>query len=433
MLESELILIFEKIYDKRKYLGMKILQRIKQIGPGILVTAAFIGPGTITTCSITGASFGYTLLWGLLFSIIATIVLQEMSVRLGLIGKMGLGEALRQQFKNPLLKYISAGLVLSAILVGNAAYETGNILGASLGMIDLTGIEDVQLGELSIGIWGPVIGLLAFILLEMGSYKRIEKMIIGLVLLMSFAFITTAIMVGPTIMDVIKGAFVPSLPDGSFYLLMGLIGTTVVPYNLFLHASSVREKWNSASDLKVAWTDLFFSVVLGGFISMSIVITAAASFYQSGIEIKGAGDLAAQLKPLLGNWAGVFMGIGLFAAGISSAITAPLAAAYATAGILGYAPDLKSKRFKWIWRIILLIGIVFSAIGYSPIKAIVFAQFANGLLLPFIAVFLLIVMNNKNILQGYVNNKLQNTLAVIVVLIALGLGVKSITHLFGLL
>ena len=433
MLESELILIFEKIYDKRKYLGMKILQRIKQIGPGILVTAAFIGPGTITTCSITGASFGYTLLWGLLFSIIATIVLQEMSVRLGLIGKMGLGEALRQQFKNPLLKYISAGLVLSAILVGNAAYETGNILGASLGMIDLTGIEDVQLGELSIGIWGPVIGLLAFILLEMGSYKRIEKMIIGLVLLMSFAFITTAIMVGPAIMDVIKGAFVPSLPDGSFYLLMGLIGTTVVPYNVFLHASSVREKWNSKSDLKVAQTDLFFSIVLGGFISMSIVITAAASFYQSGIEIKGAGDLAAQLKPLLGNWAGVFMGIGLFTAGISSAITAPLAAAYATAGILGYAPDLKSKRFKWIWRIILLIGIVFSAVGYSPIKAIVFAQFANGLLLPFIAIFLLIVMNNKNILHGYANNKLQNTLAVIVVLIALGLGIKSITHLFGLL
>ena len=412
---------------------MEFLQRLKQIGPGILVTAAFIGPGTITTCSITGASFGYALLWGLIFSIIATIVLQEMSARLGLVGRMGLGEALRLQFKNPVLRYLSAGLVLSAILVGNAAYETGNILGASLGMIEITGVSTVQLGDISVGIWGPVIGLCAFVLLEMGSYKRIEKIIIGLVLLMSFAFITTALMVGPELTDVIKGAFVPTLPDGSFYLLMGLIGTTVVPYNLFLHASSVQEKWKNPSDLKVARTDLFFSVILGGFISMSIVITAAASFYESGIEIKGAGDLADQLKPLLGNWAGVFMAIGLFAAGISSAITAPLAAAYATSGILGYTPDLKSQRFKWIWRVILLIGITFSAIGYSPIKAIVFAQFANGLLLPFIAIFLVIVMNNKKTLQTHTNNSFQNILAIVVVLIALGLGIKSLTHVMGLI
>jgi len=412
---------------------MKFLQRLKQIGPGILVTAAFIGPGTITTCSITGAGFGYALLWGLVFSIIATIVLQEMSARLGLIGQMGLGDALRLQFKNPVVRYLSAALVLSAILIGNAAYETGNILGASLGMNELTGISTIQFGQVSIGIWGPIIGTFAFVLLEMGSYKRIEKMIIGLVLLMSLAFITTAIMVGPNLFDVFKGAFVPTLPTGSFYLLIGLIGTTVVPYNLFLHASSVREKWKSPSDIKLVRTDLFFSVILGGFISMSIVITAAASFYQSGIEIKGAGDLANQLTPLLGNWAGVFMAMGLFAAGISSAITAPLAAAYATSGILGYKADLKSKRFKWIWRIILLIGILFSAIGYSPIKAIVFAQFANGLLLPFIAIFLLLVINNKKTLLSHTNTKLQNVMAIVVVLIAMGLGIKSLMHVMGLL
>ncbi|MBK3518586.1 Nramp family divalent metal transporter [Carboxylicivirga marina] len=412
---------------------MEIIQRLKQIGPGILVTAAFIGPGTITTCSITGAGFGYALLWGLLFSIIATIVLQEMTARLGLVGQMGLGKALRLQFNNPIVRYLTAGLVLSAILIGNAAYETGNILGASMGMVELSGVSSIQMGELSVGLWGPVIGLLAFILLEMGSYKRIEKMIIGLVLLMSFAFITTAIVVGPHMLEVLKGMFVPSMPDGSFYLLMGLIGTTVVPYNLFLHASSVREKWKNPSDLKIARTDLLFSILLGGFISMSIVITAAATFYGSGIEIKGAGDLASQLTPVLGSWAGVFMALGLFAAGISSAITAPLAAAYATSGILGFKPDLKSQKFKWIWRAILLIGILFSAIGYSPIKAIVFAQFANGLLLPFIAIFLLIVMNNKQILESYTNNKSQNLLAIIVVLIALGLGIKSLTHVMGLL
>jgi len=116
---------------------MNFKERLRNFGPGILITAAFIGPGTITTCTLTGAGFGYALLWGLVFSIFATIILQEMTARLGIIGKRGLGEALRQQFSSPIPKAIAIVLVLSAILIGNAAYETGNILGASLGMMKL--------------------------------------------------------------------------------------------------------------------------------------------------------------------------------------------------------------------------------------------------------------------------------------------------------
>ena len=214
-------------------------------------------------------------------------------------------------------------------------------------------------------------------------------------------------------------------------MLIGLIGTTVVPYNLFLHASVVREKWTRKEDLSTARTDLIYSVVLGGMISMSIVITAAVAFYGTDTEIKGASDLASQLKPLLGDWAGIIMSVGLFAAGISSAITAPLAAAYATAGILGWKVDLKSFKFKAVWMVILFIGIVFSAIGFSPIKAIVFAQIANGILLPVIAVYLLIIMNSKNVLGNYRNKLLQNIIGAIVVCIMIGLGLKSILHVAG--
>ncbi len=405
---------------------MRLFRKFKELGPGILVTAAFIGPGTITACTLSGAGYGYTLLWGLTFSIFATIVLQELAARLGVITRMGLGEAIRQQFNNKALRFGAIALVLSAILVGNAAYETGNILGAALSLQEITGINGFSIGDFHLNIWGPIIGIVAYLLLELGTYKSLERFIIALVILMSLAFITTAFVVKPDILAILKGMFSPTIPSGAIIFVIGLIGTTVVPYNLFLHASVVQERFKGASDLNKARTDLITSVILGGVISMSIVITSAQAFYGTGISIKGAGDLASQLQPLLGNWARVFMSLGLFAAGISSAITAPLAAAFATSGILGWNASMKSKRFKMVWRIILLIGILFSMLGYSPIQAILFAQFANGILLPFIAIFLVIVMNNKKLLSVNTNSTFQNILAFIVVLVTIVLGFKSI-------
>lgn len=412
----------------------KFLKKIKSIGPAALVTAAFIGPGTVTTCSIAGAKFGYALLWGLLFSVIATIVLQEMSARLGIVTRKGLGEALRQQAKNPVTKVITIFLVLSAIAIGNAAYETGNILGGALGLETITGISVVKLSEsFSINIWGPIIGSFAFILMILGSYKSLEKILITLVILMSLAFISTSVVIAPNLSELFKGVFVPSLPKGSIITLVALIGTTVVPYNLFLHASAVQERWKDKSGLKEARNDIFISIAVGGLISMSIVVTSAAAFMGSGTEIKSAGDMAMQLQPLLGNWAKVFMAFGLFAAGVSSAVTAPLAAAYATAGILGWKKNLKDNRFKAVWMFILLVGIIFSAFGFKPVQAIVFAQVTNGILLPIIAVYLLWVMNSKKLLGDFRNNLFTNIIGGIVVLIAIGLGIRSILLVFGII
>lgn len=409
-------------------------KRLKSLGPGLLVTAAFIGPGTITTCTLSGADFGYALLWGLLFSVIATIILQEMSARLGIVGRQGLGEALRQQFSHPFPKALAVILVLSAIAIGNAAYETGNILGASLGMAELTRITGIHIQEIRImRIWELVIGMGAFVILLLGSYKYLERALIFLVTIMSISFIATMFVIKPAFWPVLKGLFVPSLPSGSLLMLIGLVGTTVVPYNLFLHASTVQEKWKNKEGLKDSRFDLSVSIILGGAISMSIVITSAVAFLGTHTAIRGAGDLATQLKPLLGNWAAVFMSLGLFAAGISSAITAPLAAAYATSGILGWKTGLKSKKFKAVWLIILVIGLVFSLAGSSPIQAILFAQVANGILLPVIAVYLLIIMNNKHLLGNNTNSMLQNILGIVIVFIMIILGGKSILFALGVL
>lgn len=412
----------------------RIIDRIRSVGPAAFVTAAFIGPGTVTTCSIAGAKFGFALLWGLLFSIIATIVLQEMSARLGIVARKGLGEALREQTTKPLNRIIATILVLSAIVVGNAAYQTGNIMGGALGLETITSIAMVPIGSIgSINIWGPIIGTFAFVLMIIGSYKTIEKILITLVILMSLAFISTAIVIAPNIGEVLKGVFVPSFPDGSILSLVALVGTTVVPYNLFLHASAVQEKWKDKTGLKAARTDILISISIGGLISMAIVITSASAFVGSGIEISNAGDMAIQLQPLLGSWAKYFMAFGLFAAGITSAVTAPLAAAYAASGILGWEKDMKGKKFRAVWISILLIGIVFSAFGFKPIQAIVFAQVTNGILLPIIAVYLLKVMNSKKILGDFRNNLANNIVGFFVVLIAIGLGIRSILSVLGVI
>ncbi len=402
----------------------------KNKGPGLLIAAAFIGPGTVTICTIAGAKYHFALLWAMVFSMGATMVLQEMTARLGLVAKTGLAEAVRNEIKHPVLKWLAIILIMSAILVGNAAYEAGNISGSMMGILALNENVFVTIGNLNINIASLAIGLIAFVILFIGSYKLIEKVLVGLVVIMSVAFLITAIMTQPNIIAVLKGMFIPSFPENSGLIIVALIGTTVVPYNLFLHASLVQEKWQTKEDLPKAQSDVFISILFGGLISMAIIIAAAAI---ENIGINNAYDLAKGLEPLFGSYAKYFIALGLFAAGITSAITAPLAAAYVARGCFDWDNSLKSTKFRLVWITILLLGIVFSSTGIRPIDVIKFAQIANGLLLPIIALFLFWVMNKKSLLGDYKNSSKQNILAGIIVIITAVLGIKSIFKVFGIL
>ncbi|HHL31315.1 MAG TPA: divalent metal cation transporter [Oceanospirillales bacterium] len=406
---------------------MKIL---KNLGPGVLIAAAFIGPGTVTVCTIAGAKYGFVLLWAMVFSIVATIILQEMAARLGLVANKSLAQAVRDELPNPVLKWFALLLILSAILVGNAAYEAGNISGGVLGLETLWQQAHVSIGQLQLNYFSLAIGILAFMVLYVGNYKVIETALVTLVILMSLAFVMTAIITNPNLLSVVRGLFVPSLPTGSLLIVVALIGTTVVPYNLFLHASLVREKWQGAQDLSKARTDTIVSIIGGGIVSMAIIISAAAI---GDAEIGSAADLAKGLEPLFGSYAKYLLATGLFSAGITSAITAPLAAAYVAAGCLGWQVKLKSKQFRMVWILVLLLGVVFSSVGFKSIEVIKFAQIANGLLLPFMAIFLIWIVNKKKVLGGHVNSRNQNIMATIIILITLGLGIKTLGSVFGFL
>ncbi|AHF99176.1 hypothetical protein HALLA_10260 [Halostagnicola larsenii XH-48] len=395
---------------------MGVVERLKAIGPGALVAAAFVGPGTVTTASVIGAEYAYLLLWTIAFSIVATMVLQEMSARLGLVSREGLGEALRNEFSNPIIRTATVGLVVAAIGIGTAAFQTGNIVGGAAGLSTITGVSET--------VWGPLIGLVAGALLWTGNYKLIERVFIGLVTVMGLAFVVNAIMVRPDF-GAVAGGLVPRVPDGSAYLIAGLVGTTVVGYNLFLHASTVQERWDGPADLAECRTDTIAMVAVGGIITTSIVVTAAAVFPE-GTSIENVGEMADQLEPVFGGYAMTFFAVGLFAAGFTSAMSAPLAGAYATAGALGWERDLTSTRFRAIWIAILGVGIVFSALDYSPVEIIVFAQVANGLLLPILAVFLIYAMNNESLLGEYTNGTLQNVLGAVITLVVVGLGLQTL-------
>lgn len=393
----------------------------KYFGPSTLVTAAFIGPGTLTVCTISGASLGYSLLWVLLFATITTILLQEMAARLGLITQKGLGEAIRNNIQNPILRVFSILLVFTAIIIGNAAYEAGNISGAALG---LNGI----FGETK--FWPVSIGIAAFTLLFIGKTKVLEYILIGLVILMSFVFIITAIIVQPDFGDVFSG-FIPAINNSNQLAILALIGTTVVPYNLFLHASSISTKWRNPEEMQSLRIENGVAIGLGGLISMAIVITSASTLY--GEEVSGMNEMAAQLEPLLGAWAKYFLAVGLFAAGISSSITAPLAAAYTAKGIFGWDRAMEDFRFKLVWMFILVVGVVFSLTGFRPISVIQIAQIANGILLPIIVFFLIYLSNKKNLLGKYVNKPWQNALGVFVMIMSLIISFRSLNSVFGFL
>ncbi|SIR28217.1 Nramp family divalent metal transporter [Maribacter ulvicola] len=395
----------------------------KKLGPGVLVAAAFIGPGTVTACTLAGVDFGFSLLWAMLLSIVATYVLQEMSARLGIVTQKGLADVIKQELNNPWIRNSVIGLIFSAIIIGNAAYEAGNLGGATLGLEALFGMEYSSL-------YPFILAGLAFLLLYLGSYKALEKVFIVLVFIMSLSFVMTAILTKPDVWELFKGLFVPIIPEKGILVIIALVGTTVVPYNLFLHAALVSEKWKSKEDLKLVKRDTLVSIILGGLVSVSIIISASAI---NSSEVNNVIDMAKALEPLYGSAALYFLGIGMCAAGITSAITAPLAAAYVANSCFGWKAGFKDAKFRMIWMIILGLGVFFLSFGIKPIEIIKFAQITNGLLLPVIAVFLLWVVNRTGVMGKYKNSLSQNIFGGLIILLSVLLGAKSILTVLGIL
>ncbi len=390
---------------------------------GFIIAAAFIGPGTVTTASLAGANFGFHLVWALIFSIFATIVLQDMAARLGVATGKGLSAGMKDMVSSPWLRGLFIALIVSAIGIGNAAYESGNLTGAAIGLDAFIAI--------GAGNWAMILGAIAALLLWTGKHQWIESTLVYLVFIMAGVFLLTLLVAMPDIGAMISQAFAPQLDADSITTVLALIGTTIVPYNLFLHASLVAKAsrgQDKPTAIKASRKQSAMAISMGGLITLIVVATAMMAFFQQAATMD-AGNMGEQLKPVLGDKAQWFFAAGLFAAGLTSAITAPLAAAYAVCGALNLSDDMRSRHFRIVWLTIIVCGVVVAGAGFKPLPAILFAQATNGLLLPIIAIFLLVVMNKSKALGEFKNGTWSNLAGGLVVSVVVGLGAYK---LFGL-
>ena len=388
-----------------------------RLGPGILITAAFIGPGTLTVCTIVGVNSGMLLLWAILFSVIITIISQNIVAKISWETKKGLAQVLLEHSKTPLKKWSLIILLISAIFFGNSAYEAGNITGAKIGLqqiieskfFDLTGFDILPL----------IICFLISAIYLMGGSEIIKKILLVIVVLMSFSFIFAAIITKPDFLSILSGLFIPRFNANQLTLLLSVIGTTIVPYNLFLHSALVKNM-SSVTDFKQIRMDTIISVSIGGLISLCIVMVAANSGLKS---VESVSDLGISLSPIYGELSEYLISIGLFGAGLSSAITAPLAASYVVSECFDWKQ--RENRSKYIFLFVLITGTIFSSLGLNPIVIIQLAQIFNGLLLPIIGLFLLLLVTS-NKLKGYFKNQiLIKTCLTFIIVFYIFLGLKN--------
>ena len=358
---------------------------------------------------MAGSRFGPALLWALTFSTLGTIVLQEAAARVTIASGLSLGELLTKSYGSR-IRWVMTTLFI-AVALGCAAYQAGNILGAVSGLSLLT----ADFAFLSPQVLTLLVGTACVLLLWQGSTRLIANFMGLIVFLMGIAFAYVAAGTSPAATHLLTALVVPTLPTDSLVLVIGLIGTTIVPYNLFLGSGIGQTQ--SLSEMR--W-GIVLAVLIGGLISMAILL--------SGTLVTGEFSfvmVADTLAARLGNWAGALFGFGLFAAGFTSALTAPLAAAITAKSLLGWQEN--SGAYRAVWLVVMAVGLTFGLLGVKPVPIIILAQAANGLLLPIVTIFLLIAVNNKTLLPAPYRNRLwQNIALLLVVGVTAFLGLRNL-------
>jgi manganese transport protein len=389
--------------------------KFKNFGPGALVTAAFIGPGTVTTCINAGFNSGFSLMWALIFAIIATITLQEMVLRITLHSGNSVDQELANLFENKVWSIVLKGFIFLAIIGGNSAYQAGNLTGAVIG-VEILDIVSADFRNYIL----IIIFFIALFLVLQKNQKSIKNTLGALVIVMSLAFIFALLSSQVDVIALLKGLFIPTIErKEEWFTVMSLVGTTVVPYNIFLYSFMVRDHFAGKQDLMKARKDLYINVILGGLISLCIVAVAAGV---EGQKLANITDLAAALEPTYGVWSKWMLGFGFFAAGLTSAVTAPLAAGLVAQSVIS---DKFKYKFEIIAILVLCIGFYFAYMSTKPVSLIISAQYFNGLLLP-LCTLLLVYMSFRKLFETYKINNFMGIMAIFVLLVTLVLGVKSL-------
>lgn len=373
----------------------------------LVIAAAFIGPGTVTTAASAGANYQFQLLWALLFSTLACIVVQEAAARVAILNGKSLGQLIKERFSKSVLDWF----IGISIFLGCLAYEAGNMLGA---------ISGLALLNLNVPEWAftTLIAGVSFFLLFMGKTKVVPQVLGALVALMGIGLFYAALQIDLDFTQISKGLILPLLPEGSTLIVLGLIGTTIVPYNIFLGSGLAEGR-----DLKSVRSGLLFSILLGGLVSMAVLLVGTSVANQFSFQ-----NLYRNLVADHGKGMGYLFAFGLFGAGFTSTITAALAGALTIRSIhpKGQTWSGSSLKFRTLWVSIIVIGFGFGVSGIRPIPVIIAAQAANGLILPILTFALLMLVNSKR-LGEYINGLGLNVAMLITLFVTSILGLINVS------
>ena len=366
-----------------------------------VISAAFIGPGTITAAAKAGANYGYSLIWCLLFSIVSTAILQETSSRIAILSNKTPGEMI-SIYLNRRYSTIVKIIIGFTIGFGCTAYQSGNIIGAVSGFELISG-ESSNFNLITFTS-------LIILLLLIGSQRKLTFFLGAIVAIMGFSFVWMVFQMEFNLKQIFLSGLIPALPKDSELLASSLIGTTIVPYNIFLgyHLASGQK-------VKQMRLGLIPAILIGGFISLCILLLGTGLTEEFSFL-----NFANSLSQTLGNFSVIFLGSGLFLAGLSSALTSPLAAQMTLNGLF------KDRKFNWILFVVVFLGGFFGFIGGSPVYVIIVAQAINGIILPVVVIFLYIMVNDKRIVgDGNTNGLLANFLLLSIVGLVSFIGLKN--------
>ena len=384
------------------------------LGPGIITANVDNDAGGIATYSLAGANYGLTLLWTMIPTTIALVVVQEMCARMGAVTGKGLSDLIRESFGVKVTFYVMIALLLTNM--GNSISEFAGIAAS----LEIFGISKY----LSV----PICAVLVWLLIVKGSYKIVEKVFL-VACLVYIAYPIAAFMAGPNWTVVLKATVTPTFQSDSGYLTMmiGLVGTTIAPWMQFYQQSAVVEKGITADQYNFTRLDVIIGCTMAIIVAFFIVVACAITIHPHGLKVETAADAALALKPLVGQYASTLFAFGLFNASLFAACILPLSTAYCICEGMGWESGVdkdfeQAPQFFWLFTIIIIISAGLILIPNAPLMSIMFiSQVVNGAVLPFVLIFMIKLINDKNLMGSYTNKPTFNTIAWLTVVIMIAL------------
>ncbi|MBU1229298.1 MAG: Nramp family divalent metal transporter [Proteobacteria bacterium] len=382
------------------------------LGPGIITANVDNDAGGITTYSLAGAQFGLSLLWIMLPTTIALVVVQEMCARMGAVTGKGLADLIRESFGVKITFYVMIALLLTNL--GNTVSEFAGIA-ASMELFGVSKYLSVPLG--AVAVW---------LLIVKGSYRIVEKVFL-VACLVYVAYPVAAFMSGPDWGEVLTASVVPDVhvTPSAVTMMIGIIGTTIAPWMQFYQQASVVEKGITKENYAFSRLDVIVGCIMAIVVAFFIVVACAGTIFKSGVRIETAADAALALTPLVGKYATTLFAIGLFNASIFAACVLPLSTAYYICEGLGWELGVdkdfrEAPQFFWLFTLLIAVSAGVILLPGAPLIAIMYvSQVVNGAVLPFVLIFMLILINDKRIMGEYVNKATFNTIAWATVVIVL--------------